>query len=153
ISASLICWDRNSAAGLVNDAGQVVIGGETVVPDPNNENFCGYFTGLQCAVFLWRNGVLTQLPNHLGGTNSKFGGINERGEVVGYAENTMRDPECLATAPNGTGPQVLDYKPVIWGPRPGQFRQLNPLPGDSVGIALGINDYGQVVGISGRCGN
>jgi hypothetical protein len=79
--------------------------------------------------------------------------MNNRGEVAGYAENTTRDPECLVAAPNGTGPQVFDYEAVIWGPGPGQFRQLDPLPGDSVGIALGINDAGQAVGISGRCGN
>jgi uncharacterized membrane protein len=143
----------NSAAGPVNESGQVVVGAETLLPDPNNENFCGYGTGLQCVTFVWNNGVMTQLPNPLGGTNNAWGGMNHRGELAGFAENTVRDPECLAMAPNGTGPQVLDYKPVIWGPAAGQFRQLNLLSGDSVGIALGINDAGQVVGISGRCGN
>ena len=28
---------------------------------PNNENFCGYGTGLQCVPFVWRYGVMTQL--------------------------------------------------------------------------------------------
>jgi probable HAF family extracellular repeat protein len=42
---------------------------------------------------------------------------------------------------------------VIWGSRPGEIRELAPLPGDSVGVALGINDQGQAVGGSGRCGN
>jgi len=143
----------NSAAGFVNDSGLVVVGGETPNPDPNNENFCGTGTGLQCVVFLLRNGVLSQLPNPLGGTNSFPGAFNNRGEVAGFAENAVHRHECLATAPNGTGPQVLDYEAVIWGPGPGQFRQLPPLTGDSVGIALGMNDQGQVVGVSGRCGN
>jgi probable HAF family extracellular repeat protein len=46
---------------------------------------------------------------------------------------------------------VLDYEPVIWGPGPGEIRQL-PLPsGDTVGYAFGINDNGQAVGMTGTC--
>lgn len=45
-----------------------------------------------------------------------MGWMNNRGEVAGFAENTVRDPECLAAAPNGTGPQIFDYEAVIWGP-------------------------------------
>ena len=143
----------NSAAGSVNTFGQVLIGGQTPATDPNHENFCGYGPEFQCAVFLWSHGVMTQLPNPLGGTNSGLGAMNNRGEVAGYAETTVRDPKCLATAPNGTGPQLFDYEAVVWGPQLGQFRRLKPLPGDTVGIALGINEGGQVVGISGGCGN
>src|SRR5690242_13811228 len=84
----------NSAAGPVNESALVVIGGETFAADPNNENFCGFGTGLQCAVFLWNQGLLTQLSNPLGGTNSSWGWMNHRGEVAGYAENTVRDAEC-----------------------------------------------------------
>ena len=40
---------------------------------------------------------------------------------------------------NGTGPQVLNVQAVIWGPQPGELRQLQPLPGDTVAMALGIN--------------
>ena len=91
-------------------------------------------------------GVITPLPT-LGGTNSTFGGINNKGEAVGIAENSQRDPECPAEmALNGTGPQVLDFEAVVWGPGKNQIRQLSPLPGDTVGIACGINDIGQVVG-------
>src|SRR5579863_7427735 len=79
----------NSAAGPVNQSGLVALGGETLTPDPNNENFCAYGTGLQCVVFLWNNGVLTQLPNPLGGTNSGFGDMNNRGEVAGFAETAI----------------------------------------------------------------
>jgi len=143
----------NTAAGSVNAFGQVLIGGQTPVTDPNHENFCGYGPENQCAVFLWSGGIATQLPNPMGGTNSGWGAMNNRGEVAGYAETTVQDSECLATAPNGTGPQLFDYEAVLWGPEPGRFRWLEPLPGDTVGIALGMNDLGQVVGISGRCGN
>ncbi len=143
----------NSAAGVVNDSGLVLLGGETPLRDPNNENFCGYGTGLQCVAMLWSKGELSLLANPLGGTNSGWGWMNNRGEVAGFAENTHRDSECLAAAPNGTGPQILDYEAVIWGPAPGQFRRLPPLPGDSVALAQGINDMGQVVGVSGKCSN
>ena len=143
----------NSIAGGVNESGLVVGGAETSSKDPNNENFCGYGTGLQCSAFLWQDGVFTPLPS-LGGPNSGWGGINSRGEVAGYAENNTRDPDCRAgVAVNGTGPQVLDFEAVIWGPGPGEKRELPPLSGDKVGVAFGINDNGQAVGMSGLCSN
>ena len=142
----------NSGAGGVNEFGQVIGGAETSETDPNNENFCGYGTGLQCLAFLWQNGVMTPLPT-LGGTNGGYGQINNRGEVSGYAENSTRDLEGCAVALNGTGPQVLDFEPVIWGPRPHEIRELPRLPGDTVGVAFWINDNGQAVGMSGLCRN
>jgi probable HAF family extracellular repeat protein len=42
---------------------------------------------------------------------------------------------------------------LIWGPKPGEIHPLPPLPGDTVSIALWINDKGQAVGVSGRCNN
>src|ERR1700747_1441126 len=56
----------NSGAFGVNEAG--LISGQAEVPqgDPNNENFCAYFTGLQCRPFAWHHGGITQLPT-LGG--------------------------------------------------------------------------------------
>jgi probable HAF family extracellular repeat protein len=142
----------NSGAGGANELGQVIGGAETSHKDPNDENFCGYGTGLQCLAFLWQNGVMTPLPT-LGGTNAGYGQINNLGQVAGYAENSTRDPEGCAVALNGTGPQVLDFEPVIWGPRPGEIRELPPLAGDTVGVAFSINDNGQTVGMSGLCGN
>lgn len=143
----------NSGAFGINEAGQVVGEAETSNTDPNNENVCGYGTGLQCLAFLSQNGVMTALQP-LGGINSGVSAINSRGEVVGLAETTIKDQECPATAlPNGIGPLQYDYESVIWGPGPGEIRELNPETGDTVGIANGINDNGQVVGVSGRCGN
>lgn len=133
----------NSGAGGANELGQVIGGAETSNNDPNNENFCDYGTGLQCLAFLWQNGVITPLPT-LGGTNAGFGAINNRGEVAGYAEKDIVDRECPGkVAVNGTGPQVLNFEPVIWGPGKGEIRELRRLPGDSVGMAFGINDHGQ----------
>lgn len=56
----------------------------------------------------------------------------------------MRDATCVP-------PQVLQFRPVVWGPGPHQLRELPPLPGDTSGAATAINDRGQVVGISGIC--
>ena len=107
----------NSGAGGVNLRDQVMGQAETSKKDPNNENFCAYFTGLQCLPYVWQFGVFTPLPT-LGGTNASFGAINNLGAVSGYAENKHRDPDCRpGVAINGTGPQVLDFEPVIWGPK------------------------------------
>ena len=143
----------NSGAGSVNLRDQVMGQAETSKKDPNNENFCAYFTGLQCLPYVWQFGVMTPLPT-LGGTNASFGAMNNLGAVSGYAENKHRDPDCRpGVAINGTGPQVLDFEPVIWGPKPGHIRQLPLLPGDTVGMALGLNDLGQAVGTTGTCAN
>lgn len=140
----------NSGAGGANEFGQVIGGAETSETDPNNENFCGYDTGLQCLAFQWQNGAMTALPT-LGGTNDGYGQINNLGQAAGYAENSTLDPDGCAVAVNGTGPQVLDFEPVIWGPRVHEIRELPRLPGDTVGVAFWINDNGQAVGMSGLC--
>jgi uncharacterized membrane protein len=151
INASL--GGPNNGAGGVNLLDQVLGQAETSTKDPNNENFCAYFTGLQCLPYVWQFGVITALPT-LGGTNASFGAINNLGAVSGFAENNHRDSDCRpGVAINGTGPQVLDFEPVIWGPKPNQIRQLKLLPGDTVGIASGLNDLGQAVGTTGTCAN
>jgi probable HAF family extracellular repeat protein len=70
--------------------------------------------------------------------------VNERGQVVGWAETPVHDPTCNA-------PQVLQFRAALWEPATGTMRQLRPLPGDSTSAATAINDRGQAVGISGQC--
>lgn len=87
---------------------------------------------------------MTALPT-LGGNNSfAFGGVNNRGQIVGFAENSTQDPACPS-------PQVLDFEAVIWGPGEGQIQELPPFSGDTVGIAAEMNDHGQTVGTTGLC--
>ena len=144
----------NSGAFGVNERGQASVQAETSTKDPNNENFCVYGTGLRCLPFLWEKGVLTQLPLLKGGQNGTVFNINNRGEIAGIAENGTRDPACPAgLSYTGGGPQVLDFQAVVWGPGPGQIRELRPLPGDTVGMATWINENGQVAGGSGTCAN
>jgi len=132
-----------------NDAGEIVGISETSTPDPLGETFsCGAFiptNGHTCLGFLWRNGVMTPLPT-LGGNNSFATGMNNRSQAVGWAETAVHDPSCDA-------PQVLQFEAVLWGPGTGQIEQLTPFPGDPDGAATAINDQGQVVGISGVCGD
>jgi len=144
----------NSAVFGIDATGSLAsIAGEIATKDPNNENFCAYGTGLECQSFLYSRGVMTQLPT-LGGNNSTTGNVNSKGEIAGIAETGTKDPDCpTATTFSGTGPQLYDYEAVVWGPKPGDIRQLKPLPGDTVGLALWINDNGQAVGASGTCAN
>ena len=143
----------NSGAFGVNQWIEVAGQAETKAIDPNNENFCGYGTGSKCQPFLWRGGITTKL-SLLGGNNGTVGNVNNRGDVAGIAETGRRDPDCPSgVAVNGTGPQVLDFEAVVWEGRQSKPRELRPLPGDTVGEALSVNDNGQAVGTTGRCSN
>jgi len=137
----------------VSDNRGLIVGtAETNAMDPFNEDFCGFDrnsglpqTGLICQGFLWRDGVMTPLPT-LGGNNSYAAGVNNRGQAVGWAENSTQDLTCLS-------PQVLDFEAVIWGPEQGDIRELPPLGVDTVASAAGINDNSLVIGASGFCSN
>ncbi len=125
-----------------NDRGVIVGLSEVSQTDPYAEDFCGTGTDHICAGFRWRNGAMTPLPT-LGGNNGQANGVNNHGQIVGYAENGTQDPSCQA-------PQVFDFYGAIWQPN-GRVQSLPPAAGDSISAALAINDNGQVVGGSGIC--
>jgi probable HAF family extracellular repeat protein len=144
--------DRNSGVlwPVKSERGVIVGISQTAQPDPLGERWsCSAFfpaatgTGYQCLGFVWEDGVMRPLPT-LGGTNGFATGVNNRGQIVGWAENTVHDPTCVA-------PQVLQFRAVVWGPKEGEILELPPLPGDTVSAATAINNRGQVVGISGIC--
>jgi probable HAF family extracellular repeat protein len=144
----------NSAVAwpVKNNNGVIVGISELADADPLGEDFscwpffaAGVPTGRICQGFRWRNGQMTALPPFPGGYSSYATGVNNRGQVVGWAENGVHDPTCDPTS------QVLQFRAAIWEPN-GQMRELPPLPGDSTSAATAINDHGQVVGISGDCG-
>ncbi len=133
-----------------NNTGELAGIAETADLDPLGENWsCSAFfpsvTGHICLGFAWRDGVMSPLPT-LGGDNGYAAAVNNSGQVVGWAENNVRDPTCVP-------PQVLQFEAVAWGPKLGQLQELPPLAGDMDGAATAINDKGQVVGISGTCDN
>jgi len=158
-----------------NDRGEIAGIAETSTIDPLGENWsCSAFfptapTHHICLGFVWHFGLMTPLSGvegnnsgsasvksqspgmmiplpTLGGNNGYASGVNNLGQVVGWAENTVHDPTCVS-------PQVLQFEAVIYGPEKDQIRELQPLPGDPDGAATAINDKGQVVGISGICQN
>jgi probable HAF family extracellular repeat protein len=133
-----------------DNRGLIVGSAETSAVDPFNEDFCGFDansgvppTGLICLGFLWQEGIMTALPT-LGGNNAQALGVNNLGQVVGFAEQSTQDPSCIP-------PQVLDIQAVLWGPQLGEIHTLAPLPGDISAWAIGINDLGQIIGVSGDC--
>src|SRR5271157_5380314 len=124
-----------------SEALQAVGLAETSMLDPNGEDFCGYGDNLICLAFSWQNGVMTPLDT-LGGNNAQGGGINDRGQIAGFAENSAPDPNCPA-------PQVLQFKPVVWNN--GHIQVLPTYPGDQEGGVFWINNKGEMVGASGAC--
>lgn len=144
---SSVAWD-----GL-NNRGAVVGISQTARPEPLGEAWsCSAFftgaapTGKTCLGFVWRLGVMRPLPPYAGGHNSYATGVNWSGRIVGWAENGIHDPTCVA-------PQVLQFRATIWDRRPGgpALTELPPLAGDQTSAATSINSSGDVVGISGAC--
>jgi probable HAF family extracellular repeat protein len=129
----------------------LVIGiAQTNILQPRNETWsCRIFfpapdnAKYTCLGFVWENGEMRDLPT-LGGDNGFAAAANNQRQVAGWAETTVEDGTCEA-------PQQLQFLPVVWDLNTDQVQALPPFPGDSSGAATGINDLGQVVGISGDC--
>jgi uncharacterized membrane protein len=83
---------------------------------------------------------MTPLPT-FGGNNGTALDINNRGQAVGFAENTTLDTTCPTIQ--------LQAKPALW--ENGEIYELPTSPDDVHGHALSINDEGQAVGGSGTC--
>lgn len=111
--------------------------------------FPGNPDGHVCRGFVWRDGLMTGLPT-LGGDNGFATGINDHGQIVGWAENNTQDPTCDEF--NSTG-QVLQFEAVMWTWNGSSYQahELPPFPGDLDGSATAVNQWGQVAGISGVC--
>jgi probable HAF family extracellular repeat protein len=141
---------NSSVAWPVKDDRGVLVGiAQTAAPEPLGERWsCSAFfttsaTGYTCLGFVWKDGVMRALPT-LGGHNGYASGANDRGQIVGWAENAVHDPTCVP-------PQVLQFNAVVWGPDPAQVHPLPSMAGDSSSAATAINNRGRVVGISGTC--
>jgi len=135
-----------------NDFGEIVGISETGAVNPLGEAWsCSAFfptvTGHICLGFVWQWGEMTALPT-LGGYNGFAAAVNNRGEIVGWAENKVHDSTC---APPPAGNQVLQFEAVLWEPGTHHIQELPPLHGDQDGAATAINERGQIVGISGTC--
>ncbi|MBV9619063.1 MAG: hypothetical protein JO201_07610 [Verrucomicrobia bacterium] len=141
---SNVTWSVKANSGIVAGISQ------TATPDPLGEAWssAAFYpgatgTGFTNLGFVWQNGTMRALPT-LGGNNGFATGANSRGQIVGWAENTVHDATCVP-------PQQLQFRPVVYGPKTNQIAEF-PLPaGDTSGAATGINEQGQAVGISGIC--
>src|SRR5215831_5306703 len=139
---SAVTWSVKSNSGLITGIAQTATldplgeawSSAPFYPGPNN---VGYIN----LGFVWETGQMRQLPT-LGGNNGFATGGNSHGQIAGWAENTCHDPTCVP-------PQVLQFRPVVYGPGTNEIRELCLIQGDTSGAATAINEQGQVVGISG----
>ena len=132
-----------------NERGLIAGISETAAMQPHGEHWScadGFFftlTNHVCVGFRWRDGWMQALPT-LGGDNGFAEGVNNRDQIVGWAETRVRDSTCY-------GHQVLQFEAVLYEPD-GRVVELAPLGNDLDGAATAINNRGEVVGISGTCG-
>jgi len=130
--------------GEINNRGQIVGYSETAVLDPNGEDVCTFGTHKTCRPFLWEFFHISALRT-LGGNNGQASAINNRGQIVGFAEDGSVDSSC---APNKTNNRT--QLPVLWENGKAKPKAL-PTGNDPSGNALWINDNGQIVGFTGSC--
>jgi probable HAF family extracellular repeat protein len=143
---SSVAWNVKNTEGIIVGISQ------TAAPDPLGEAWSSAaFYGPPNNVgfinlgFVWEQGQMRGLPTFVGGNNGFATGANNLGQVVGWAENDVHDPTCVS-------PQVLQFRPAMWGlGPPDQIHELPLISGDTSGAATAINDNGQIVGISGIC--
>jgi probable HAF family extracellular repeat protein len=126
--------DSASAATTINDHGQVA----------GISGICSQGVGELSAIHavIWEpDGSITDLGN-LGGVawNTPMA-MNERGDVVGFANAAGTDP-----------PTDFNYRAFLWTRQLGRMVDLGTLDGDTRAQALGINERRQVVGFSRGAG-
>ena len=143
---SNVAWPVKNRIGLIAGIAQ------TDIVEPLGQTWsCRSFfafptrSGFICSAVAWENGEIRALPT-LGGHNGFATGANNHGQIVGWAQNTVRDPSCNPLHVK------QQFRAVMWGPGENEIRELPPLTGDTTSAATAINDTGQVVGISGDCG-
>jgi probable HAF family extracellular repeat protein len=127
---------RNSSAEWISPNGLIAGFSENGEFDP----LLG-FTELRAV--LWRNGRIIDLGTlPEGGYESWANAVNSKGEVVGWATNTVADPNSM-TAGIGNAQQTRAF---LW--QKGSMRDLGTLGTGTDAIAQFIDERGQVFGWS-----
>jgi probable HAF family extracellular repeat protein len=119
-----------SFAFFVSDNGLIAGASENGVIDPVANT-------PETHAVLWSNGQITDLGT-LGGTQSLGAGVNDAGQVTGYAQNAIPDPFSI----QGLGTQTRAF---LW--QNGVMQDLNTLGGPDA-FAQYVNNHGQVAGVS-----
>jgi len=131
---------NSSFAYGFNDPGDIVGISENGSIDPD--------TGYQEAVaVLWRNRNIVNLGT-LGGTQSLAASVNNRGQIVGWAMNTIPDPYSADLEFTGYAyslPGTTQVRAVLWDNH--GIHDLGTLGGPSA-LALVVNQRGQIAGQS-----
>jgi probable HAF family extracellular repeat protein len=125
-----LAGDPDSAATAINDNGQVVgISGIC-------QNAVGAFSAKHAV--LWQDGLPTDLGNIGGHGWNTPTFINNQGQIVGFANQSG---DLI------NGQLAIRFHAFLWTKERG-MRDLGTLPGDAISEALGINETGQIVGVS-----
>jgi probable HAF family extracellular repeat protein len=120
---------NSSCASHISGDGLIAGQSETSVIDP--------ITGWpEAQAVLWKHGQLVNLGT-LGGYESLSTAVNNRGQVVGQADNAKPDPFGI-----GFGQQARAF---LW--ENGVMQDLGTLGGPDA-FAIDINDRGQILGVS-----
>ena len=112
----------DAIAGYVNEAGQV--GGSSYTNSAFSMN-CN--SPLTTHAFFYENGKMTDLGT-FGGSCSIFGWMNNRGQIIGYANTPDENNHAF-----------------LWD-KQGGLKNLGELPGGFYSFAVWINEAGDVVG-------
>ena len=138
----------------LNDAGLVVGISQTDEVDPLDEawscEFGGFLletTNLICRGFVRTASGMDELPPFRGGNHTFATDVNNGGQIVGWAENGVRDGTCVDD-------QVLQFRAALWELKQNggiKLKELRPFGDYATSAATAINDRGVAVGISGDC--
>lgn len=136
---SLGASSNSAIAHSSNQRGWIVGVGENGAIDPS--------TGFpEIRAILWRDGTVNDLGT-FGGNISHGLDLNNRGQVVGVAENSTPDSYAIGIVPlYFVGwPVATQVRAFLW--QNGVMRDLGTLGGNDAAAGL-INDRGQVAGVS-----